>query len=86
MVPTDDQLRRWILMILYPETNTLTEVKPIKITRIAKLLEVDEQRIMENLSYFYTKGWATNNSDGVKLTDDAVWAIRQHERTYCPYI
>lgn len=83
---TDDQLGNGILRVLYPETNTLGVIKPVKVDVLAEQLGVDIERIYSMLRYFSEKGWVTLDADGAKLTDEAVWAIRQHERTYCPYL
>jgi Mn-dependent DtxR family transcriptional regulator len=84
--PTNDQLGNAILRVLYPETNTLGEVKPMKIEALVEILKVDAARVQEMIHYFSEKGWATLTPEGVMLTDAAIWAIRQHERTYCPYL
>ncbi len=84
--PTDDQIGNAILRVLYPETNTLGEVKPMRVEVLVEVLKGDEARVREMLHYFSEKGWATLTPEGVRLTDAAIWAIRQHERTYCPYL
>ena len=86
MEPTDDQLGNAILRVLYPETNTLGEVKPMRVEALVEVLKVDETRVRGMLRYFSEKGWVTLTPEGVSLTDAAIWAIRQHERTYCPYL
>lgn len=86
MEPTDDELGNAILRVLYPETNTLGEVKPMRIEDLVEVLKIDETRVSGMLQYFSDKGWATLTPEGVRLTDAAIWAIRQYERTYCPYL
>lgn len=80
------KLRREMLQVLYPETNTLGDIRLLKPETLAELLEAPVEEIVENLRYFQEKNWVTIEPGGIKLTDQAVWAIRQHERTYCPYI
>ena len=84
--PSDEEIRRCILQVLYPETNTMGNVRDIPEEALASIIGVEQDRVHSNVLYFLGNGFVLAGENGVRLTEKAVWAIRQHERTYCPYL
>jgi len=84
--PNDENIRRWILQVLYTESNTLEEIKHVSLMRLSEILEVPITKIKENINYLYGIDFILQKDNEFKLTEKAIWAIRQHERTYCPYL
>jgi len=82
----DDEVRRIILQALYPGTKRMEPPDPISVHDLSEAIGVDIHRLEANLTYLKGKDLVAVDDRGVSLTEKAIWAIRQNERSYCPYL
>ncbi len=86
MDPSDEEIRRCILGVLYPIANRMGEVRGVTEEELSSLIGVENDRVHDGVLYFMSTGFVEAGDDGVRLTEKAIWAITQHDRTYCPYL
>ncbi len=86
MEASNENVRRWILRVLYAESNTLNDVKCLSPSSLSDVIGMPLSRIGENIEYLLEKDLVSQTVEGVKLTEKGIWAIRQYERTFCPYL
>jgi len=82
----DEEIRRCILQVLYPEANTMEEVRDVPEEELSARIGVDLVRVRSNLMHLMGSGLVEAQERGVRLSEKAIWAITQHDRTYCPYL
>jgi len=82
----DEEVRRIILQVLYPGTEGMEPPEPISVHDLSEAIGVDIGRLEVNLRYLKGKDLVAVDDRGVSMTEKAVWAIRQNERSYCPYL
>lgn len=82
----DDEIRRIILQALYSETERIEPYEPISVHDLREAIGIDLDRLKHNLAYLEGRALVSVDGIGVSLTEKAVWAIRQNERSYCPYL
>ena len=86
MEESNENIRRWILQILYVESNTVGDVRHLSPSNLSTILDVPVLKINENIEYLSDKDLVSQAIEWVKLTEKGLWAISQYERTFCPYL
>jgi Mn-dependent DtxR family transcriptional regulator len=82
----DEEICHIILRLLYPRAELMESPEPISVHDLSVAIDSDEDRVKANLIDLQRRGLVAIKEGGVILTEKTVWAIRQNERSYCPYL